>query len=122
MADSKETQPTLGREPVDWTEFDGAWETQAKVSLKVHLPQNTLELLRDLSLARAIHDLAAAVKVSGKGKKFRQPSISRVIAQMVEERRTAFEQEVSIVRGNTRRKKLDAQPTDAVKDGGEGKP
>ena len=109
MADTRETRPKLGRGPGNWAEFDAAWETRAKVSLKVHLPPETLELLRDVSLARAIQSLAAAVKISGKGNKFRQPSISRVIAQMVEERRTALESEVAIVRGNTRRKKMTDQ-------------
>ena len=121
MTDSGASRPSLDREPGGWAEFDIAWEKQAKVSLKVHLPQDILELLRDVSLARAISDLAAAVKVSGKGNSFRQPSISRVIAQMVEERRTFLEQEVAIVRGNTRRKKIATQTADVIKDADNGK-
>lgn len=79
--------------------FDLFWEKQPKVSFKVHLPKETLDLLRDLSLARGLTDLAASVKISAKGVGYRQPSISKMIAQMVEERRTALEREVEIVRG-----------------------
>ena len=91
------------------SDFDATWETRAKVAFKVHLPKETLDLLRDLSLARAISDLAASVKVDKKGSHYRQPSISRVIAEIVEERRTALEHEVEIVRGITRERKAKAQ-------------
>ncbi len=90
-------------------EFDAAWEKRAKVAFQVHLPKETLDLLRDLSLARAIYDLAASVKVDRKGDKFRQPSISKVIAEIVEDRRTALEREVEIVRGMSRERKAKAQ-------------
>ncbi len=90
-------------------DFDATWEKRAKVAFQVHLPKETLDLLRDLSLARAIHDLAAFVKVDKKGAKYRQPSISRVIAEIVEERRTALEHEVEIVRGITRERKAKAR-------------
>ncbi|MBL6946819.1 MAG: hypothetical protein ISR47_09275 [Rhodospirillales bacterium] len=89
-------------------DFDVAWETAAKVSFKVRLPKETLDLLRDLSLARAIYDLAASVKINNKGGKFRQPSVSRVISQIIEDRRVALEKEVEIVRGITRNKKITA--------------
>lgn len=105
---AKEKTPQAGPRPKTEADiaFDLYWESQAKVAFKVHLPKETLDLLRDLSLARAITDLAAAVKISGKGQGYRQPSISKVITQMVEERRTALEQEVEIVRGNLARQKV----------------
>ena len=96
------------KKPVSDQDFDVAWEKAAKVSFKVSLPTETLDLLRDLSLARAIYDLAASVKINEKGGKFRQPSVSRVISQIIEDRRVAFEKEVEIVRGITRKKKITA--------------
>ena len=86
-------------------DFDASWDKFAKVSFNVQLPKETLDLLRDLSLARAIYDLAASVKVDQKGGKFRQPSISKVIAEIVEDRRTALEREVEIVRGMSKERK-----------------
>jgi hypothetical protein len=49
-------------------------------------------------LARAIYDLAASVKVNKQGSKFRQPSVSKMNAELVVERRTAFEREVEVNR------------------------
>ncbi|MCG8509733.1 MAG: hypothetical protein MI741_10950 [Rhodospirillales bacterium] len=104
MPNNKRTRGQKSGEQDD-SDFDSRWEKQAKVSFRVQLPKDTLDLLRDVSLARAIYDLAASVKVNKRGGKFRQPSVSKVIAEMVEERRTALEREVEIVRGITQNKK-----------------
>ena len=122
MTSDKKPGNPAGKTLLAASDFDATWETRAKVAFKVHLPKETLDLLRDLSLARAISDLAASVKVDKKGGKYRQPSISRVIAEIVEERRTALEREVEIVRGNTRERKAKAQEDKDSPDGGKTAP
>ncbi|MBL6958730.1 MAG: hypothetical protein ISR52_07105 [Rhodospirillales bacterium] len=68
------------------------------VGTTIHIHEDTFDLLRDVALARAIKDVAAASKKKKKIINKHDQSISKVIEDLVEKYRTALENEVIAVR------------------------
>jgi len=73
------------------------------VAITLHLPVETVELLRDVALAYAVDNVAKGAKGRGAvtGKKVSE-SISRVIADMIEKHAAELEGEAKTVRGTSR--------------------
>jgi hypothetical protein len=78
--------------------FDPA---KVKVATKVHLTRETLELLRDVALARHISDIGAINKRE-RVKLKSPPNISDIISELVERARPNLEQELERTLGRKR--------------------
>ena len=74
------------------------------VAITLHLPVETVELLRDVALAHAMNNVAKGAKgrAGVKAKKLSE-SISTVIADMIEKHGAELEAEAKTVRGASRR-------------------
>ena len=92
MADSKKAANTAG------SNFDPA---KVKVATTVHLTRETLELLRDVALARHISDIGAINKRE-QVKRKSQPNISDVIADLIDRSRPNLEHELERTLGRKR--------------------
>ena len=76
------------------------------VAITLHLPVETVELLRDVALAHAVDNVAKGAKgAKGRGRvtsRNLSESISRVIADMLEKHAAELEHQAKTVRGASR--------------------
>ena len=76
------------------------------VAITLHLPVETVELLRDVALAHAVDNVAKGAKgAKGRGRVTSRnlfESISRVIADMLEKHAAELEHQAKTVRGASR--------------------
>ena len=75
------------------------------VEVTLHLPVETVELLRDVALAHAMDRVAEGATGRGRGKgtgNMVAESISKVIAEMIEKHAAELEGEATTVRGTSK--------------------
>ncbi len=77
----------------------GKSATQMWVSTTIRIPLETLELLRDVSLARSFAELSTETKTNNEVTTKKEVSLSSVITELVEKNRAALEHEAEMVSG-----------------------
>ena len=80
---------------------EGAQERrpQPLVTVTIHIPLETLELLRDVALARVVANVAAESHGTHVDARRRDPDISAIITDVVERHRALLEHEAGQLRG-----------------------
>ncbi len=74
-------------------------DRQPLVTVTIHIPLESLELLRDVALARVVANVASESHGTHVASRRRDPDISAVIAELVERHRPLLEREAGQVRG-----------------------
>ena len=73
--------------------------TQMWVSTNIRIPLETLELLRDVSLARSFAELSTETTRNNEVTTKKEVSLSSVITELIEKNRAALEHDAEMVRG-----------------------